>query len=100
LFLIYTGGYGYGGYPGGYGGYGEYLLRISSIWVPVWNPYGALRDSCVDPHRKTMDFHMKNLYECVHLGCKNEEKKKSIKPPFLKGVSIWDSSIDSIWSIP
>jgi hypothetical protein len=36
----------------------------------------------VDPHWKTMEFHMKNLYECSYfpyLGCKNEEKKKSIK---------------------
>jgi hypothetical protein len=25
----------------------------------------ALCDSCVDPHRKTVEFHMKNLYECT-----------------------------------
>jgi hypothetical protein len=33
---------------------------------PYRTPYRALPDSCVDPYRKTMEFHMKNLYECAH----------------------------------
>jgi hypothetical protein len=51
----------------------------------------SLCDSCVDPHRKTMEFHMKNLYECAHfpyLGVQKWGEKKSIKPPFPKGISV------------
>jgi hypothetical protein len=39
-----------------------------------------------------MELQMKNLYECAHfpyLVQKREEKKKSIKPPSPKRVSIW-----------
>jgi hypothetical protein len=74
-------------------------------------------DSCVDPYRKTMEFHMKNLHECAHfpyLGVKKRGEKKSIKPSHPKGFSIWsivpspppplrnfhiDSSMNSIGSL-
>jgi hypothetical protein len=56
-------------------------------------PYEYLSmDSCVDPYRKTMEFHMKNLHECAHfpyLGVKKRGEKKSIKPSHPKGFSIW-----------
>jgi hypothetical protein len=56
--------------------------------LQIWNPYGALCDSCVDPYCKTMEFYMKNLYECTRFpylgwGAKKRRKKSRLKnnPP-------------------
>jgi hypothetical protein len=67
----------------------------------------ALRDSCVDPYRKTMEFHIKKLYECalrtlsILRGTKKRRKKhhppKELPYGFQYGFHMEHFTFSTIW---
>jgi hypothetical protein len=74
------------------------IFHIDSGMKSIWS---TPRFLC--GFQKTMEFHMKNLYEFAHFPCLGVQKRgeKKVDKTIIPQTSFHvDSSMDSIWSIP